>query len=499
MNGKTPENPLGSAFRTSIVVLTLTMAAVLWFVGPILGSIPILGPLLVALAWIVLLGAVAVELAWILRTALTTDTTTTTFSSDIRSITWGLFLVQLFLAVCLPGGSLFGVNLKLTCDGLFLLAFAIYLLTSGPFFSNAEIIFMAVVAASLCFWSLVGVWNGQTDAGQILSELRQIAPAISVAWLSIFAVRRRLVTAERLITIIIYGMFCVSAVKVALVAASFFANIDPVQIARSLFGEETRAEPIVLGLVRLDFPADIVGAFALFALLAPRVSGVRFGRMPRLFICIVVLLGSGFLTYARAIWFIYAVSIFVAMIVQRSWKIMAVTVLAALLLGVWYYDVFSTVYEARFVTDAESSDVGRVEQARDLMAEIKTRPILGKGMGAHFSTDSRTSTQKYSYELQWLAFLMQFGIVGVIGILLLVASSARDLFMAKHPAKPWMFLLFFLWLLESFTNPHMTSSFAGATFGLFMAMFYRMRNMNLNSEERVLAAVGSQGLRREPA
>jgi hypothetical protein len=486
MNGKPQENPLGWGFRISVVVLTLMTPAVLWFVGPIVGSIPIFGPLLMALAWIVLLGAVAVELAWILRTAMTPNATTTTFSLDIQSITWGLFLVQLFLAVCLPGGSILGLNLKLISDGLFLLAFAMYLVTSGPFFSNAEIIFITAVAASLCFWSLVGVWNGQTDAGQILSELRQIASAISVAWLSIFAVRRRLVTAERLITAIIYGIFCVSAVKVALVASSFFANLDPIQVVRSFFGEETRAEPIILGLIRLDFAADIVGAFALFALLAPSVSGVRFSRTSKPLICVVVLLGSGFLTYARAIWFIYFVSIFVAMIVERSWKAMAVTVLAVLVLGVTYYDVFSTVFEARFVTEAESSDVGRVEQARDLMAEIKTRPILGKGMGAHFSTDSRTSTEKYSYELQWLAFLMQFGIVGVIGILLLVAASTRDLVLAKHPAKPWMFLLFALWLLESSTNPHMTSSYAGATFGLFMAMFYRMRNTNLRSELRVL-------------
>jgi hypothetical protein len=375
----------------------------------------------------------------------------------------------------------------------------VYAVTNSPFFSHAEMIFMVVVAASLCFWSLVGVFNGQADTGQIFSELRQIASAISVAWLSIFAIRRGLLTAERLITVIIYGMFCVSAVKMALVAASFFSNIDPIQITQSVFGEATRADPILFGLVRLDFPQDIVGAFALFALLAPSVSGVRFGRMSKLFICIVVVLGSGFLTYSRAIWFIYVVSIFVAMIVQRSWKTMAVTILAVLVLGAWYYDVFNVVFEERFVAEAEPSDVGRIEQARDLMGEIKARPFLGKGMGAHFSTDSRTTTQKYSYELEWLALLMQFGIVGTIGILLLVAASTRDLVMAKHPARPWTLLLFALWLLESCLNPHITSSYAGATFGLFMAMFYRMRNTNLNAEGRGRVAVRPQGLRREQA
>jgi len=105
--------------------------------------------------------------------------------------------------------------------------------------------------------------------------------------------------------------------------------------------------------------------------------------MSKLFICIVVVLGSGFLTYSRAIWFIYVVSIFVAMIVQRSWKTMAVTILAVLVLGAWYYDVFNVVFEERFVAEAEPSDVGRIEQARDLMG--RSRPDLSwEGNGSAF-------------------------------------------------------------------------------------------------------------------
>lgn len=425
---------------------------------------------------------------------------TSGFSSRVRSITWGLFLVQLFLAVSLPVGSVFGINLKLIGFGLFLVALAVDLLIGGLFFSNAEIMFMAVVAASLCFWSLVGVLVGQNDGSQILSELRQIASTISIAWLTIFAIRRGRVTPEKVITAIIYGMFFVSAVKVALVAASFSSNINPVEIIHSVFGEEaTNDYPLFFGLLRLDFGADIVGAFALFALLAPSASGVQFGRTSKLVISIVVVLGSGALTYARAIWFIYIVAILAAMIVQRSWRMMAVTILAVLVLGVLFYDVFNTIYEARFVSEAEGSDTMRVEQARAFIAEIKARPILGKGMGAHVATDTRDTAEKYAYELQWLAFLMQFGIVGVIGILMLVAASTRDLMMAKHPAKPWMILLFALWLLESFFNPHLASSYAGAAFGLFMAMFYRMRNGNLSRAGRVCVNAGPQGLMREPA
>jgi hypothetical protein len=416
--------------------------------------------------------------------------TNSTSSFGVRSITWGLFLVQLFLAVCLPAGSLYGLSLKTITFVLFFVLFVLDLATMRYSFSHREIIFVAVVTACLCFWSLEGLFRGQGYSDQVLLQLRAIAMAISVAFLSIFAIRRGLVKAQTLIAVIIYGMFAVSAVKVVLVAASFFSNIDAIQITHSLFGEETHATPQILGLVRLDFAADSVGAFALFALLAPSVSGVRFSRMSKLFISIIVVLGSGFLTYARAIWFIYVACIFVAMIVERSWKAMALTILAALVVGACLYDVFGVVYADRFVAQAESSDMGRAEQARALMAEIKVRPILGKGMGAHHDTDTRDLKEKYSYELLWLAFLMQFGIVGEIGIFILVAASARDLLRAKHPAKPWVLLVFALWLLENCFNPHMTSSFAGATFGLFMAMFYRMRTINLSNAGGVRVGAG---------
>jgi hypothetical protein len=209
-------------------------------------------------------------------------------------------------------------------------------------------------------------------------------------------------------------------------------------------------------------------------------------------VCIAIVLGSGFIAYSRFVWLVYFVAVFAAMIVERSWRMMALTSCAVLVIVTSFYDVFNTIFEARFLSsEAEISDIGRIEEARALISEIKVRPILGKGMGTYANTNVSSGVNMYSYELQWLAFLMQFGIVGEIGILLLVAASARDLVVARHPARPWMFVLFLLWLLASWTNPYLTSSFAGATFGLFMAMFYRMRTMTLNGESSSISLVPS--------
>lgn len=401
------------------------------------------------------------------------------FPSHIRSVTWGLFLVLLFLVVCLPTGAIFGVNLKVIAFGLFLVPFILFLATHRDSLSGADVFFLVGVVASLSFWSLIGILNGQTDNGQIFHQLRDLGSAILIAWLCFFAIRKGLIRPERLIAVIICAIFAMSVMKLALITLSFLFDIDPIQTLQSVFGElDVITGFMQYGFARLQFPADILGSFVLFALLAPSLSGVRFGRVPTFVICLSVGLGSGFLSYSRYIWFIYVVSIFAALIIERRWKMMVIMVLVVLVLCIPFYDVFSTIFESRFLSDAaDISDAGRMAQAKALLEEVAARPFLGKGLGAHSSVNRSSDSLMYSYEMQWLSLLMQFGIVGQIGILLLVAASARDLVMAKHPAKLWVLLLFVLWLLASWTNPYLTSSFAGATFGLFGALFYRMRNI----------------------
>ncbi len=395
----------------------------------------------------------------------------------IRSITSALFLVLLFLVVSLPTGSIFGLNVKAIALGAFVVALVLYLIAGHDGLSNSEIVSLTLVGASLCFWSLVSVLNGQGDTSEIFYQLRDVASAIIIAWLSIFSIRTGLVRAESLITTVIYGVFFLSALKFFLLIAMFAYNIDPVQATQSVFGQLSLVSgDIVFGLIRIEFSADILGAFALFALLARSVSGVRLGRFSTVIILAVVL-GSGFIAFSRYIWLLYVVGILSAMIVERSWKIMTLTAIILVASYFFYNNVFNTILEARFVSsETDISDIDRFEQFRALVGEIKSRPIFGKGLGTHINTNVRSEVHKYSYELQWPGLLMQFGIVGMAGILLLLAASARDLVAARHPAKPWIFLLFLLWLLASWTNPYLTSSFAGAAFGLFMAIFHRIKN-----------------------
>jgi O-antigen ligase len=395
----------------------------------------------------------------------------------MRSTTCSLYLALLFLVVFLPAGSMWGLNVKVISLEAFLAAFALYLITDGNVLSSGDIIFLCLVGACLCFWSLVGILRGYADGSQTLSQFRDFASAIFIAWLGITFIRRRLIRAELLTTMIVYALFAMACMKWVAIAAMYIYGTNPIGAIQSVFGQDSLVYgEFASGMLRMHFPADMLAPFGLFALLTPGVSGVRFGRTSRFFISIF-LLTSCILAYSRYVWFAFVIAALVAAAVQRSWKMLAVMILGGLLLGALLGDVSRVIFEERFASvGLDISDEGRVDQSKALIAEIKERPILGKGMGTQALGHISSEAHPYSYELQWLSFLMQFGIVGELGILLLVVTSARDLIAANHPAKPWIILLFLLWLLASWTNPYLISSYAGATFVLFMAFFYRLRN-----------------------
>jgi hypothetical protein len=407
--------------------------------------------------------------------------------SRTRPIAASLLQVLLFLAVCLPTGSIFGLNVKVLVLAAFFAAFISYLATSSSWLTSVEVIGLGLFTAAVCFWSLVAILDGQSDIAQVFLHLKDIASTVVLAWLCIFFVRRGLLRPESVIATVVSGIAALSVMKLALVAAMFAANVDPIQVLEAVFGQESLiGGSITFGLTRMQFSSDIIGSFALFAILCPSVSGIRVRRISTVLL-VLLLLASGLLAYARYLWFLEGFAIIAAMIIERKFKLLAAAILATVLVTSMYYETLQPFIEGRFFSEQTTdSDLTRIEQSRALVDEIKARPLFGKGLGTHVNTVIRSEHSQYSYELQWMSLLMQFGVVGIVGILLLLATAARDLLASRHRARPWVALLFALWLLSAWTNPYLTSSFAGATFGMFMAMFYRMRNRPSNSDSHLL-------------
>jgi hypothetical protein len=399
--------------------------------------------------------------------------------STSRSKPLAAFLLQamLLIAVCLPTGSIFGLNVKIPTFAIFAAVFLFYLAThSAKWLASAELIFLALFTAGLCFWGLLAIFHGEADTSQVFLHFKDIASTVVLAWLCIFFVRKHLLRPEDVITAVVYGTIVLAAVKLILIAATLGAGIDPIQALQNVFGDDALVGgSIVFGLTRVEFSSDIIGSFALFAILCPSISGVRLRRIVIPFI-VLILLASGFLAFARYIWFLEAVAIVAAMIIERRFKWLAVAALGIASVAYVYFEALQPLVEARFFSEQTSdSDLIRIEQSKALLNEIRARPLFGRGLGTHVNAVIRNDQNRYSYELQWMSLTMQFGAVGIAWVLFLIAASTRDLLASRHRAKPWLIVLFALWILSGWTNPHLTSSFAGATFGMFMALFYKIR------------------------
>jgi hypothetical protein len=402
-------------------------------------------------------------------------------SDVLRSLTGRSYLLLTFLAVVLPTGSVYGVNVKTISLGFFLVALAIYLVDRTQlWFSFRETIFILLTFAFLLLWTLVGILNPHTKPAEVMSHFSIISSTILIAWSGIFLIRKNVIKVESLLRTDVYAVFAMSCAKVLLTAIVVFYSADIVGGIESVFGQESflPGGNIIEGLAisRIGFPSDIFCPLAFFVFLTPRIGGVRFGR-PFSFIFCSVVLAAGFITYSRYVWFLFAVAIVAAFVVQKNWKMLSVAVLIMAASFFWFNEQVGMIYQDRFLSDQTAdSDAIRTEQAHALTEGFAASPFLGKGIGASAHGTIRSETRPYSYELQWLAYLMQFGIIGMIGLLLLVAVAAKDLMMARHPGTIYVGIFFLLWLASGLTNPYLGSSFAGAIFAFFMGIFHRLRN-----------------------
>lgn len=127
------------------------------------------------------------------------------------------------------------------------------------------------------------------------------------------------------------------------------------------------------------------------------------------------------------------------------------------------YDTIIEPLANRFTgAQVEYSDSFRIEQFYYLVKGIMDAPIIGHGLGAYIPDYIRSESIKSSYELEYLAFLYQFGIIGfilIIGLIIFIAYA-----MCRTKKKGLILLIYynlFIWTLKPFFNPNFLSSISG--------------------------------------
>ena len=235
------------------------------------------------------------------------------------------------------------------------------------------------------------------------------------------------------------------------------------------------------GLERVQTSADIATPFILFFVLSAKYLGVP---LSRLFIGSYVFfsLFSTFLSFSRYLVFVYFLSCCLYW-ATYNWKglIMATLGLMCMAgLGVYLIgpDTVGKIIERRiFSKDNQESDETRIIQIRAMWEEIEQQPFFGTGVGGFAQGNIRDPALLHLYEVQWMAFLMQFGLFGFLILLVPVALITIKLIHAPFSRVRWSFFgAFSLWLLSGFTNPFLISLTSGIIYALFYVAADALQN-----------------------
>ena len=421
-----------------------------------------------------------------------------------------LYYILIFSFI-LPSGNLFGLPIKLLLCGLILLA----TIFSGERIRFDTITWLIVfVFSALLIWAIIAGMNGYSDT--IFQCLKQFIAMLLVIWLTYLFVSNRVVKIDSAfkcfqivaITLIIFKFICeviflVNVLSISELQALYFSVFNTHMTSLQLsFGSVSLyrvmitndALPILYWSFFLIMNRKLVRkllltiAIALFCLIAySRVILVQF---------VLCLLVVGYIKLRN-------VDIDKARSKQTWICVSAFTVIGIfLLVGLAASDfgqhMISALQRRFFGSDATYSDSIRTIQREYLTDGFLHSPLLGNGTGAYVEEYIRSETDKFSYELEYLSFLYQFGIIGflcIIGTILYIALRICFGASDKRDVKIMVLFNLAIWAVKPFFNPSFLSSNSGIVISMIMVCaMYCQTNKAAMKQKRKKPALNARAM-----
>lgn len=393
--------------------------------------------------------------------------------SYTESVSW-LFLACSFLAVLLPSGRFFGINLKIISFFFLLFFIGIKSYIFSDFLKRLNFVILLLI-----IWVFVGLVYWQGDLSPVFSQAKDIFVTAVFPIIGKILLQRNMLTAERLLRSATVWLFVIALIKIFIFIFSFVAGV-PVYVVMEGISEffGTSLMSFDLGDLggRIQFVSDLLIPFVIFYILSLKKNRNRFD-----FFVLFSLIFSALVGFSRYVWVVVAVSVFLSnFLVLRKRKGFAIFIFIILFSCVFYFfekEYIDYVFLQRFDSVASSeSDLVRQEQSRNLWAWFWDAPLMGHGLGAYIPGYIRSEEAPYSYELQLLALLGQMGIIGV-GFLSIAAISLywRQFLMALRSNlmdAVAIFVLSVFWIMSGLYNPYLFSSSAGVIYTVIFALYF---------------------------
>lgn len=329
--------------------------------------------------------------------------------------------------------------------------------------------FLLFFCAALLFlitWFFWGASSGNIPLSVQVDEFKVFLITLTFPIMTVYLIDSNYLTLSQFYKAVIYSSFIYVLVKCVLVTFHLLGWVNIWKIIE-FTGVRTMKMGITETLSRLQTSADVFTPFlVLFVLQADRLK-VKLSALFRnsyLFLA----LASTFLSFSRYLIAIYAISLFLHCLTLNAKKTILNMLFGSLLVLAAVLAIgpgkIQQIIELRvFSKNTFLSDSVRKSQIRAMTYEIEESPFLGKGLGAYAKDYVRDSKLKYSYEVQWVALLMQFGLIGITLILLPLGYIGYRILYVSLP----FLILYFLWIFSGFTNPFLLSLPSGILYTCF--------------------------------
>ena len=379
----------------------------------------------------------------------------------------------LILSFALPSGTLFSLPIKTVLSLMLLLLLP---LCDRKIVFNQVTKIMIVVLIFLSCWCLIAVGHGYGDT--TISFLKNFFSLIIVFWVAFELPKMGIVSHKSNVRLLGIVSLLIVVEKIAVSAALTLGVIQMQQafaIFRNVFNSELTTMTMPIGsltfyriMLSNDHIPIVWFSFYLFSK----------ARTPRKIILLFVMALYTFIVYSRVAIAEFGVLLLTWLIVtlrerrQQGKKdgvkiavsLGVIAIVAVVLLTNKKLNLIGTL-SARFnSTSTSASDQIRNEQFAYLWQGFNELPVFGHGAGSYVREYLRSNTILYSYELEYLSFLYQFGIVGFCLVVLptIYCFGKTCLENVKDTnVKILIIVNLLIWVIRPFFNPSFLSSNAG--------------------------------------
>lgn len=138
--------------------------------------------------------------------------------------------------------------------------------------------------------------------------------------------------------------------------------------------------------------------------------------------------------------------------------------------------IFETFFNRFLSDDNASSDIVRVNQVDMLLNILSSHLLFGTGIGGYDNQFLRSSTELFSYELQWLALMFKMGLVLFIVLITSIVGFLITNIKFNIESTFFIVLIFSVGIF----NPYLQSLIFGVVLLSILVLYSNERKDNLN-------------------